>query len=81
MNSSEYFKQNPEARKKKNAYNKKYHSTPERRKYRAALNKANRDAPNGKGIDKSHTTSGKLVNEAQSKNRARNGKGGRSAKK
>ena len=81
MKSAEYFKQNPEARKKKNAYNKESHSTPERRKYRAALNKANRANPAPKGMDKSHTKSGKLVNEAKSTNRARNGKGGKSSKK
>ena len=56
-------------------YDKEYQSTPERKKYRAELNKANRKSGtygNGDGMDKSHTKSGKLVNEAQSKNRARN---------
>jgi hypothetical protein len=43
------------------------------------LNRANRMNPNGKGYDKSHTKSGKLVNEKASKNRARN-KPGRSLK-
>ena len=64
---------------KKKAYDTAYHATPERRKYRAKLNKANRVNPNKKGYDKSHTKSGKLVNEKQSKNRARN-KPGRSKK-
>ena len=64
---------------KKKAYDTAYHATPERRKYRAKLNKANRENPNKKGYDKSHTNSGKLVNEKQSKNRARN-KPGRSKK-
>lgn len=64
---------------KKKAYDTAYHATPERRKYRAKLNKANRENPNKKGYDKSHTKSGKLVNEKQSKNRARN-KPGRSKK-
>lgn len=64
---------------KKKAYDVAYHATPERRKYRAKLNKANRENPNKKGYDKSHTKSGKLVNEKQSKNRARN-KPGRSKK-
>ena len=81
MKSAEYFRNNPEARKKKNAYNKEYHSTPERKQYRAALNKANRANPAPKGMDKSHTKSSKLVNEAKSTNRARNGKGGKSSKK
>lgn len=56
-------------------YDKEYQSSPERKKYRAELNKANRKdgtAGNGDKMDKSHTKSGKLVNEAQSKNRARN---------
>jgi len=54
---------------------KEYQSSPERKKYRALLNKANRKAGtygNGDGKDMSHTKSGKLVKEAQSKNRARN---------
>ena len=64
---------------KKKAYDAAYHATPARKKYRARLNKANRENPNRKGYDKSHTKSGKLVNEKQSKNRARN-RPGRSKK-
>ena len=64
---------------KKKAYDTAYHATPERVKYRSELNKANRKNPNKKGIDKSHTKSGKIVNEKQSTNRARN-KPGRSKK-
>ena len=82
--SAKYFQNNPEAREKKNAYNKEYHSTEERKSYRASLNKANKEAGtygNKDGKDKSHTKSGKLVSESQSKNRARNGKGGKSSKK
>lgn len=74
--SAKYFAKNPEARKKKNAYNTKYHATPERKKYRADLNKANRSKPNSKGQDKSHTKGGKITNEKRSTNRARNGRGG-----
>ena len=54
---------------------KGYQSTEKRKKYRAALNKANRKAGtygNKDGKDMSHTKSGKLVKERQSKNRARN---------
>jgi hypothetical protein len=57
------------------SYDKKYQSTEERKKYRVELNKANRKDGtygNGDGMDKSHTKSGKIVNESQSKNRARN---------
>ena len=82
--SAKYFQNNKEAREKKNAYNKEYHSTEERKSYRAGLNKANKESGtygNKDGKDKSHTKSGKLVSEGQSKNRARNGKGGKSSKK
>jgi hypothetical protein len=56
-------------------YDKQYQSSEERKKYRASLNKANRKAGtygNKDGKDMSHTKSGKLVKENQSKNRARN---------
>ena len=82
--SAKYFRNNPEARKKKNEYNKEYHSTPERKRYRVRLNKANRQAGtygNGDGKDMSHTKSGKLVKESASANRARNGKDGSTTKK
>jgi hypothetical protein len=82
--SAKYFAANPEARKKKNEYNKEYHSTEERKKYRVKLNKANRDSGtygNKDKVDQSHTKSGKMVKESQSSNRARNGKDGNSTKK
>lgn len=56
-------------------YDKEYQSSPQRKKYRVELNKENRKAGtygNKDGKDISHTKSGKLVKEAQSKNRARN---------
>jgi hypothetical protein len=65
-------------------YDKKYQATRKRKKYRAELNKANRDAwsyGNKDGKDMSHTKSGKLVKEPQSKNRARNGQNKCSTKK
>ena len=82
--SAKYFAANPEARAKKNEYNKKYHSSEERNKYRAELNMANRKAGtygNGDGKDMSHTKDGKVVKEKQSSNRARNGKGDNKKKK
>jgi hypothetical protein len=82
--TQKYYDKNPDAKKRKAAYDSLYHSTPERRKYRSKLNKANREAGtygNGDGKDMSHTKSGKLVKESQSKNRARNGSGGKSPKK
>jgi hypothetical protein len=57
------------------SYDKEYQSSPERKRYRAELNKANRKSGtygNKDGMDKSHTKSGKMVSESQSKNRARN---------
>ena len=82
--SAKYYASNPDARKKKNEYNSKYHSSEERKEYRSELNKANRKAGtygNGDGKDMSHTKSGKLVKERQSSNRARNGHGGKPSKK
>ena len=71
--SALYYQKNPEAKAKKDKYNKDFHSTPERRMYRSKLNKFNRS--NGKvgdGKDASHTKSGGIVLENASKNRARN---------
>jgi hypothetical protein len=82
--SAKYFASNPEARKKKNEYNKEYHSSPSRVKYRQELNSANRKSGtygNGDGKDKSHTKKGKLVSEKASTNRARNGKGNNAKRK
>lgn len=84
--SAKYFAKNPDARKKKNEYNKEYHATPERKKYRAELNSANKKAGTyGKMTemdkDRSHTKSGKLVLEKSSQNRSRNRKDGKSSKK
>lgn len=41
--SARFFQKNEASRKKKNAYNKEYHTTPERKKYRAQLVKKRRD--------------------------------------
>ena len=70
--SAKYYAANPEARAKKDAYNTKYHATSKRIAYRSGLNKANRASPNTKGQDKSHTKTGRLVNESRGTNRARN---------
>lgn len=72
-----FYASNPEARKKKAAYDKKYHSTPERKKYRAELSRERRArgiAGKGGG-DLSHTASGGFKREDPSVNRARNGSG------
>jgi hypothetical protein len=78
--SAKYYAANPDSRKKKDEYNKEYHSTDKRKSYRTGLNRANRNAGtygNGDGKDMSHTKSGRLVQESQSPNRARNGSGKR----
>ena len=73
--SARNYKKNPDSKKKKAAYDKKYDATPARRKRRAELVKANRKAGtygNGDGLDMSHTKKGKLVKEKASTNRGRN---------
>jgi hypothetical protein len=63
---------------------KDFQGSEKQKRYRAELNKANRDAGsygNKDGKDMSHQKNGKLVKESQSKNRARQGRDGRSTKK
>jgi hypothetical protein len=82
--TQKYYDSNPDAKKRKAAYDSLYHSTKERREYRSKLNKANRKAGtygNGDDMDMSHTKSGKLVKESKSNNRARNGSSGKSTRK
>ena len=74
--TARYYSENPDARKVKALYDKKYHSTDERKKYRAKLNRERRRRKlKGNEKDLSHTSDGKLVLESKSKNRARNGHG------
>jgi hypothetical protein len=78
------LKWSPSSIARKRKYDKEYHATEERKEYRAKLNKANRKDGtygNGDGKDKSHTKSGKMVNESQKSNRSRNGQNGKSTKK
>lgn len=84
--SAKYFAKNPEARKKKRAYDKKYNARKDKVKYRTELNRENRQKGTyGKmtamGKDRSHTKDGRMVLEDRSKNRARNGKDKKSTKK
>ena len=78
-----YYKANPESYANKLAYDKKRNSSAKQKKYRAELAKARRKrGMMGKGgADLSHTKDGKLVREAPSRNRARNGANGKSTKK
>ena len=70
--TARHYHNNEESRKKKQAYDKKYHATAERKAYRSELNTARRKAKPAKGQDMSHTKSGRLVKESRSTNRARN---------
>ena len=82
--TARYYQENPEARKVKAKYDKKANARPEAIAYRTELTKKNREAGtygNHDGKDMSHTKSGKMVSESQSKNRARNGSNGKSTKK
>jgi len=65
--TAKYYKENPEARAKKAAYQKDYDKKPEQKKKRAALNKINRDKGtygNGDGMDASHTKNGIVMKKA-----------------
>jgi hypothetical protein len=71
--TAKYYHDNPEARKKKLAYDSKYEDTPARQKYRAELQKINRKNGthgNGDNMDVSHLSKTKTRMQAQSKNRA-----------
>ena len=75
--TAKYYANNPEAYKKKLAYDKKRNEKPGRKKYRAELAKERRARGiMGKGgPDVSHAKNGKFKLENASKNRARNGHG------
>tara|TARA_R100000951_G_scaffold116772_1_gene130641 strand:- start:2580 stop:2843 length:264 start_codon:yes stop_codon:yes gene_type:complete len=82
--SASYYRNNKDARDKKKSYDTKYHKTAKRREYRSELNKENRRRGtygNGDGKDVSHTKRGTTVLERQSKNRARQGSGGKQKRK
>jgi hypothetical protein len=71
--SAKYYQENPEARKKKIAYDTKYHSTESRKEYRSELQKINREKGthgNGDGKDVAHKSKTRTRMQSQSKNRA-----------
>lgn len=71
--SAKYYQENPEARKKKIAYDTKYQSTESRKEYRAELQRINREKGthgNGDGKDVAHKSKTKTRMQSQSKNRA-----------
>lgn len=75
--TAKFYASNPEAYRKKLAYDKKRNSTPERKKYRAELARERRARGiMGKGgKDVSHAKGGGFILEDPKKNRARNGHG------
>lgn len=81
--SAAYYRSNPEAYAKKLAYDTKENKSPTDRKYRAELasERRKRGIMGRGGNDVSHTKSGRTVMESPSKNRARNGAGGKPKRK
>ena len=81
--SAKYYAANPKARAKKKAYDTKYHASPERKEYRRKLaeERRKRGVMGKGGKDVSHKKGGGTTMESRSKNRARNGAGGRAKKK
>lgn len=75
--TADFYASNPEAYKKKLAYDKKRNARPDRKAYRAELARERRARGiMGKGgPDVSHTSGGGFKLENPSKNRARNGHG------
>ncbi|MGY8864014.1 MAG: hypothetical protein ACKVJK_00160 [Methylophagaceae bacterium] len=74
--SAQYYEENPEARKKKNAYNRIHQRRPAQVKKRVEANRFNRQNGtygNGDNKDASHQPDGSLRQEDQSTNRARGG--------
>lgn len=70
--SAKYYRDNPEARKKKNAYQKRFNKKKGQSKNRVTLNRLNRlfgTYGNGDKKDVSHRSGKKPRLEAQSKNR------------
>jgi hypothetical protein len=81
--SARYYASNPEARAKKNAYQRKLNQKPSvKNKSEERWTERRKRGIAGKGgPDLSHTKSGKMVLENKSKNRARNGANGKSTLK
>lgn len=72
--SAQYYNDHPEAKAKKDAYDKEFNKKPEQKAKRAELVKERRDrGVYGKGgDDMSHTKDGKIVAESPTTNRGRN---------
>ena len=73
--STNYYRNNADALKIKQEYQRKYNKKPSEIKKRTelnAINRKNKTYGNGDNQDWSHKKDGSVVSEAQSKNRARN---------
>lgn len=81
--TSKYYAANPKAAEKRREYQRELNSKPEQKRYRAecASGRAKLGLKKGDPRDASHTKSGGMVAEHRTKNRARNGAGGKSTKK
>jgi len=82
--TSDYYKSNPEARKKRLKQQAKYNKTRKGLKIRTAANKCNRKLGtygNGDGKDASHTGPSTCKKESPKKNRTRPRTGKKYAKK
>lgn len=75
--SAKYYRENPEARAKKNAAQRRRNKHPLAIKYRTELKaeRRKRSVYGDGGEDMSHTKDGKIIPENPKKNRARNGHG------
>ena len=70
--SAKYYRDNPEDRKKKNEYQKKFNARRDQIRNRTELNRENRERGtygNGDRLDVSHTASGEIILRPQSSNR------------
>lgn len=79
QSTSEYYKQNPKARQRRQKQQSKYNKTNNGLKIRTNANKLNRKLGtygNGDGMDASHTgpTTGKLEQPSANRRRPRTGK-------
>jgi len=72
--SAQYYRNNPEAKAKKDATSKKVNNKPEQKEKRRELasERRKRGVMGKGGKDMSHTKDGKIVAEDSSTNRARN---------
>jgi hypothetical protein len=70
--TSDYYKSNPEARKKRLEYQAEYNKRPDQLKKRIELNRINRERgqyADKDGKDMSHQKNGRVIEESASRNR------------